>query len=223
MYEAIARGCTFDCEGLPDEFGAGYRAIFGDRLFTPSYPHFRRLVNIGSNETLTDPANLDKLPNSVVALYQLSFIEAVQLQTLIDAGAITKHTSIAQATALRTQDERDYLRRREESKWRIALPSLEEKCRQRVRNEIVQHLMETLPEELQPVIEKRVAQMVEREKQRYEESLNEQYGPNYRLIGSHQERKPSTTKSTVTREPVTREERNKRLLDLICGPLDELF
>jgi hypothetical protein len=57
---------------------------------TPESIYYRKLVAIGSNPIIVDPANWPNLPNSVEVIYHLSFLLVDVLAESLRSGAVSK-------------------------------------------------------------------------------------------------------------------------------------
>jgi hypothetical protein len=104
LYERTAKGESEIKEQYRTQhpsFGAAYDAIFGDPFDTPSYSRFRKFVAMGSHRVLADPVNWDRLPDSVEAIYQLSFIGQDDLAALVNSDSVYKRMSVSAAKQLR--------------------------------------------------------------------------------------------------------------------------
>lgn len=63
----------------------------------------QRLMQIGSNEALTNPTNLSGLPSALSALVELAGVEPEDLQEAIESGDVTPQTTAKDAKALKEQ------------------------------------------------------------------------------------------------------------------------
>jgi hypothetical protein len=68
--------------------------VFGDSRRIPSYERFRKLVRIAKHSRLTNPETWDKLPDSVEAIFELSFLPPKRLEECILSERITKEETL---------------------------------------------------------------------------------------------------------------------------------
>jgi hypothetical protein len=63
--------------------------------------YYRKLVTIGGNSIFLDPANWDRLPDSVEAMYHLSFLPVELLAEHLRSGVVCKKMTLVAAKELR--------------------------------------------------------------------------------------------------------------------------